>query len=163
VCLQLLAVRARSRQELLTALTRRGADADVAAAVLDRLGSVGLVDDAAFAGQWVEERQRSQGRSRRALRDELARKGVDREVVEQAVAAVDAQDDLAAATRLVTRRQAGLARLEPAVARRRLEAMLARRGFDADTVRAALAAVPGPHNGRGETEPAEWSAADEGL
>ena len=39
----------------------------------------GLVDDEAFARSWVESRQRSRGLARRALAQELRRKGVDDE------------------------------------------------------------------------------------
>ena len=51
LCLRLLTVRARTRSELQEQLTKRGYPGDVSTAVLNRLGEVGLVDDAEFAEQ----------------------------------------------------------------------------------------------------------------
>jgi hypothetical protein len=76
ICLRLLTDRARTRQELASALARKGVPAEAAAEVLDRFGEVGLIDDAAFAGQWVRSRTRHRGLGRRAIAVELRRKGV---------------------------------------------------------------------------------------
>ncbi|MGY2060436.1 regulatory protein RecX, partial [Nocardia gipuzkoensis] len=53
VCLRLLTDRARSRAELANKLADKGFRADVAERVLNRLTEVGLINDAAFAEQWV--------------------------------------------------------------------------------------------------------------
>src|SRR6266542_33079 len=45
-------------------------------AALARLAELGLVDDAAFARFWVENRQACRPRGAGALRDELRRKGI---------------------------------------------------------------------------------------
>ena len=49
------------------ALAKRDVDAEVSEAVLDRLVAAGLIDDAAFAGAWVESRHHGRGLARRAL------------------------------------------------------------------------------------------------
>jgi regulatory protein len=143
VCLNLLTTRARTRSELSGDLTRRGFDDDVIRGVLDRLVEVGLVDDADFAEQWVTSRHRHQGLGRRALADELRRKGVDQETAGVALAEIDRDDEWARAGELVARRMPSMARLETAVAARRLVGMLARKGYAAglahDVVREALA------------------------
>ncbi len=102
---------------------------DVAERVLDRFTEVGLVDDAAFALAWVESRSRSKGLGRRALAHELRGKGVAAAHVEAALEMVDDDSEEDAARELVRRRMRSLTRLEPAVRRRRLEAMLARKGY----------------------------------
>jgi regulatory protein len=143
VCLNLLTTRARTRSELSGDLTRRGFDDDVIRQVLDRLVEVGLVDDADFAEQWVTSRHRHQGLGRRALADELRRKGVDQETAGVALAEIDRDDERTRAGELVARRMPSMARLETAVAARRLVGMLARKGYAAglahDVVREALA------------------------
>lgn len=143
VCLNLLTTRARTRSELSGDLTRRGFDDDVIRGVLDRLVEVGLVDDADFAEQWVTSRHRNQGLGRRALADELRRKGVDQETAGVALAEIDRDDERARASELVARRMPSMARLETAVAARRLVGMLARKGYAGglahDVVRDALA------------------------
>lgn len=142
-CLDMLSTRARSRAELADALTRRGFPADVVETVLDRLVEVRLIDDAAFAEQWVDSRHRHRGLGRRALADELRRKGVDNETAGVALAELGQDDERARARDLVDKRLPSLARFETAVATRRLVGMLARKGYGGglayEVVREAMA------------------------
>jgi regulatory protein len=131
LCLRLLTARARTRAELSAQLVKRGYPDDVRAVVLDRLASVGLIDDAEFAEQWVESRRSSAGKGKRALAAELHTKGVDNDVITTVLAGIDAGAERDRAEQLV---QAKLRRenLDGDQARvaRRLVAMLARRGYD---------------------------------
>ncbi len=81
--------------------------------MLERFTEVGLIDDAAFAAAWVSSRQSGRGLSRRALADELRRKGVDKEVAAVALEAVDPQDEWDAARALVRPQGAGHAPVGP--------------------------------------------------
>ncbi|MEZ0163818.1 regulatory protein RecX [Kineococcus sp. LSe6-4] len=122
----------RTRAQLADKMAAKEVPADVAVEVLDRFEEVGLVDDRAFADGWV--RSRSVGRGRRALAQELRRKGVDDETAAQALEAVDHDTQLEAARDLVERKLRSVRGLERAVAERRLFGMLARRGFPTDVV-----------------------------
>ena len=143
VCLNLLTTRARTRAELAGELERRGFDDEVVSTVLDRLVEVRLLDDAAFAEQWVDSRHRHRGLGRRALSQELRRKGVESETADEAVAGLDADTEREKAGELVRRRLPSLDRVEPPVAARRLVGMLARKGYGAglayEVVRAEMA------------------------
>ncbi|MGY1726539.1 regulatory protein RecX [Geodermatophilus sp. SYSU D01062] len=130
ICLRALTGAARTRQQLADLLERRGVPEEAAAAVLDRFGEVGLIDDAAFARAWVTSRQAGRGLARRALRAELRAKGVDGEDAEQALAQVDEEDERAAARHLVERRLPALRRVDRVTATRRLIGMLARKGYN---------------------------------
>jgi regulatory protein len=129
ICLRLLTVRARTRAELHTALLKRGTDEDVANSVLSRLDEVGLVDDAAFAEQWVRSRHTYQGMSRRALAAELRNKGVDGPLAAEAVEAVDSEAEEAKARELVRKRLRSLHTADDLTRIRRLVGMLARKGY----------------------------------
>lgn len=129
IVLTKLTARARSRQELADALAQRGVPDDVATAVLQRFGEVGLVDDAAFARAWVESRQASRGLSRRALAVELRRKGVDAEIVTDILTSIDDETEYAAATALVTRKLRATRHASPQARWRQLVGVLARRGY----------------------------------
>ena len=129
ILLDQLTGRARSRRELADKLRQRRVPDDVATRLLDRFTEVGLVDDAAFARQWVESRQASRGLAKRALADELRRKGVEAEVVREAVDEVDPADEEAAARALVRKKLPSLRRVDRATATRRLAGMLARKGY----------------------------------
>ncbi|MBF9073797.1 regulatory protein RecX [Streptacidiphilus fuscans] len=129
ICLRQLTGSARTRRQLADALRRKEIPDEVAEEVLDRLEQVGLIDDAAYAEAWVEQRQRHRGLARRALASELRAKGVAGDLVQRAVAQVEPEDEEAAARRLVERKLRSTAGLERQVRLRRLAGMLARRGY----------------------------------
>ena len=130
LCLRLLTARSRTRAELSGQLTKRGYPGDVSARVLDRLAAVGLVDDRDFAEQWVRSRHTRAGKSRRALAAELHTKGVDKEVINTALAGIDAGAERDRAEELVRvkLRRDPLSGDDTRITRR-LVGMLARRGY----------------------------------
>ncbi|XGP78481.1 regulatory protein RecX [Actinokineospora auranticolor] len=125
----MLAARDRTRLELAQALRRKEIPDDVAETVLDKFAAAGLIDDAAFAETWVRSRHAHRGLGRRALATELRRKGVDAEVVAEAVAAVDSDAEADRAAALVRKKLGTMRNLDDQVKIRRLVAMLARRGY----------------------------------
>lgn len=159
-----LEVRPRSEAEVRRRLRDAGYRADLVEGAVERLVTLGYLDDAAFARAWVESRDRAHPRGARALRDELRRKGVAAEDIERALAAREAAStgndeaeldsgrgvgeragsaasDTEAAARLLARRGAPLLR-EPDPRKRRAKAyaLLARSGFDPDVCRDAVGA-----------------------
>ena len=133
IALRQLTVRARTRAELARALARKNVPEEVADSVLDRLTEVGLSDDAVFARDWLAAGGRRQ-KSRRVLLGELAEKGVDRELIDEAAGELEAERDYEVARGFAARKATALAGLEPAVRYRRLAGALARRGFPASVV-----------------------------
>ena len=129
VLLDQLTGQPRSRAELAKKLGAKHVPADIAQRLLDRFEEVGLVDDAAFARDWVESRQSGRGLARRALAVELRRKGVNPAVVDDAVSAVDSEAEEATARELVRRKLRSLARHDQQTVVRRLTGMLARKGY----------------------------------
>ena len=76
ICLNALAVRAKSRGELAAQLKRRGIPLDVANEVLDRLERSKLINDLDFDRAWSKSRLSSKKISKRVLAQELRRKEV---------------------------------------------------------------------------------------
>jgi regulatory protein len=147
ICLNLLTSRARTRQELAQALSRKGVPDDAAGSVLERFDEVGLIDDAAFAGQWVRSRHNNKGLARRAIAMELRRKGVDDEVAGEALAEVDSSSEEIRARELVDRKLRTVPADTPEQRKKaapRLVGMLARKGYSGGiayrVVKEALAA-----------------------
>jgi regulatory protein len=128
ILLDQLAGRARTRSELAAKLAQRHVPDDVAGRLLDRFEEVGLIDDAAFAREWVAQRQEGRGLARRALAQELRRKGIDDEVARDALGVIEESDEVEAARVLVRRKLRSVRGLEPDTAVRRLVGMLARKG-----------------------------------
>ena len=129
ICLGLLAGTPRTRRQLAQALRAREIPEPAIAEVLDRFEEVGLIDDAAFAGAWVESRHHGRGLAGRALARELRTKGVAQGLIDEAVGRLDAQREEATARALVARRLPATRGLPPEKRIRRLVGMLARKGY----------------------------------
>jgi regulatory protein len=153
-----LAVRPRSLAETRRRLRHLGYRHDLVDRALQQLADLGYLDDAAFARAWIESRDRARPRGAVALRRELALKGVDRSVIDEALGeragatasesgtggtAEDQSPDVGAAARLIERRLPALLReTDPRRRRQKAYALLARNGFDPDTCREVAATVP---------------------
>jgi regulatory protein len=136
--LRLVSYRQRSEKELRDRLRRRGTPDAVIDSTLARLKELRLVDDAAFATAWVENRDSFQPRSARLLATELRAKGVSAAVAEASTATVD---EAAAAYRAGIKRARVLAGRTYEEFRRKVGEFLLRRGFDYETSREAVDAL----------------------
>jgi regulatory protein len=125
--LDYLGYRPRSRAEVNTYLKKRGMDEEQIEAVIQRLERAGLLDDAAFAQYWVDNRERFKPRGARALRYELRRKGLGDADIEKALESLDASDS---AYRSASRKAEQLRHMDRQTFSRKLVDYLARRGFD---------------------------------
>ncbi len=123
--LRYLSYRPRSEAELRTRLRRKFDDSTIEQVLL-KLKEQRLMDDAAFAQFWKENRQTFSPRSRRLLKLELRRKGVDLQTVDEALAGLD--DELNA-YRAAQKRARSLSNLDYHSFRQRLGGFLQRRGF----------------------------------
>lgn len=135
--LRLLAVRPRSTAELSRRLRMKGYAPEEVEPVLARMAELGMMDDAAFAGMVARDRVRLRPQGRRRIESELRAKGVDgataRAAVEGALESEDTDEgELARRAAAKWRPRPGE---EPAKARRRLHAFLARRGFGGEVAR----------------------------
>ncbi|MEU8840662.1 recombination regulator RecX [Streptomyces roseus] len=129
ICLRLLTGMPRTRRQLADALEKRGIPEEVSQEVLSRYEEVGLIDDAAFAGAWVESRHRGRGLARRALAQELRTKGVHATLVQEALEQLDPDQEEQTARELVERKLRTTRGLERDKRLRRLAGMLARKGY----------------------------------
>jgi regulatory protein len=139
--LDMLARAPRSVRDLRRRLLLKGeTEADVAAAI-QRLTGAGLLDDAAYARAFVRSKVSSQGFSRRRLQQELAKRGVARDVADAAIIEVlhdDEVDEAANIERAALKKLRTLHGLDEETQRRRLYGYLARRGYDVGDVRAVV-------------------------
>jgi regulatory protein len=130
ILLDQLTGRARTRSELADKLASRNVPDEVAARLLDRFEEVGLVDDAAFAREWVGQRQSGRGLARRALQQELRRKGIEDEVAAEVLDEITDDSEVEAARMLVRAKLRSVRGLDQDKAIRRLVGMLARKGHN---------------------------------
>lgn len=141
--LRYLDARPRSTAELREKLERKEYAAEMIDVALARLTELGLVDDAAFARFWVENRQIIRPRGSQALRDELRRKGVARDVINTTLTDTELVGDQNAQAWTLAR--AAMRKYGSITDRqsfqRRMGGYLQRRGFGFDTVRPILATL----------------------
>jgi len=128
-CLRLLGIKPRTKRQLKSHLLAKGYSEQVAEDVCGQLANQGYIDDLAYARQWVEERLRLKPRSARMLRMELAQKGLEKAIVDEALQAVTPEDELAAARALVEKKLRRCAGRPGPEEEKKLLAMLARKGF----------------------------------
>lgn len=153
--------RSRTVHEVHARLAALGYPPPLVDATVDRLLVLGYLDDAAYAQAWIASRDRSRPRGAVALRQELLRKGVARDVVDTALTRREHRSDpdaaptrhttaavmvgprvmsadLDAAGRLLERRRVRIVRdADARTMRQRAYALLARNGFDPGVCAAA--------------------------
>ena len=125
--LNFLSYRVRTESEIRRNLKKHDTPEGVIDEVIDRLRRNKLVDDLHFANTWVENRSEFQPRGRRALQSELRQKGVDQEMIAEALQNLD-EGELA--YRAAKKNARKYLRFEWPEFRKKLLAFLARRGFN---------------------------------
>lgn len=132
--LRFLEPRPRSTAEVRQHLLKKDVPADVVTRVIEKLTGAGLLDDAAFAKYWVENREEFRPRAGRALRFELKRKGLADTAISDAIGKIDESES---AYRAGLARARRLSTLEYREFRDKLVAFLARRGFSYEVAKRA--------------------------
>ena len=135
--LRLLAMRDHSRAELTRKLAGLG-NAEEIAAVINRMGELGLQSDRRYAESWVRSKAQRFGATR--LKLELGKRGIDSEIIAEVLAEADEGSELERA-RAVWRAKFGVVasdRKEWAKQARFLQG----RGFSGDVIRTLLQEDP---------------------
>jgi len=121
-----LSYRPRSEFEVKERLLRRDFDNNTVEAVIAKLREQGLVDDAAFAQFWKENRDSFSPRSQWLTKLELRQKGVTDDLIDQVTNTIDDDDS---AYRAALSKARSLPKSDYKGFRRRLGEFLKRRGF----------------------------------
>ncbi len=111
------------------------ADPPTAAAVVERLREVGLLDDQRYACRLAKSLTEGKQYPRRRVEQELRRRGIDPLTVQEAVASLDSED-FQLALALIEKKYYN--RVNTAEGRQKVTAALARRGFSYTAIRRAL-------------------------
>jgi regulatory protein len=125
-----LEVRSFARGDLARRLFRKGHPGPAIEAALDRIQSLGLLDDAAYARNYVQTRA-ARGRGPARLTRDLLAMGVERTLIDRALDTEwpEGSDRTTVPLALARKRAAQLSGLPRQTKRRRVVAYLARRGF----------------------------------
>ncbi|MEP6493804.1 MAG: regulatory protein RecX [bacterium] len=142
--LDMLEARARGVNELRRLLLKKGEPAADVDAAIERLQAAGILDDANFARMFARSKALGAGLSKRRLQQELAKRGVTREVSDQAIEAVFVEEgvsDEASIERVARKKLRTLGKVDAPTRERRLYGFLARRGYDSDDISRILRVV----------------------
>ncbi len=136
-----LGSRPRSVREIADYLREKGYGPEAIAGATERLTERGYLDDAAFARWYAENRAQFSPRGPQLLKQELRRKGIAGETIEETLdAQAETTDTDAQALALARPKAESLVRngFAPEVVTRRVAGLLSRRGYGYDSVRTVL-------------------------
>ncbi len=135
--LEYLASRARTEKEVRDRLQGKGFEAHIAEAVVERFLELGYLNDENFAKQYASGRVRNKGHGPRRIQQELRRKGVASEYIQQAIeCTAEEVSPYDVALPIAEKRWARLAKEpNPMKRRKKLQDFLIRRGYTFDTIR----------------------------
>jgi regulatory protein len=141
---RILARRMYTTKEIRDKLAERGYIDEVTQDVIATLERYGYLNDRTYAEEWIRSRMRAKPKGKTALRQELARKGVEKSIIEDALnQTFDESKEADMVLDLARQKARSYSSDDPAVARRKLQSFLLRRGFDFETVRDAIEQVIG--------------------
>ncbi len=129
IALRLLNHSARSAAQLRDGMLARDVSPEVAEQVIDRYREVGLLDDAALSAAIVRTRHHERGKSRRAILQELRRKGFDQDDIDVALEQITDDDERDAARAQAVKRWNQLSGVDREARVRRVVGMLGRKGY----------------------------------
>jgi regulatory protein len=139
--LDLLGARPYTVRNLSRKLAEKGFPPDEREAAVARLTASGLLDDRKFAFEFARQKIVGGGAATRRVRQSLMMKGIPSQVVDEAIAALLADEPVdhdAAIEKLAARKLRSLTGLDEAVQRRRLFGYLSRRGYEIDDVKRVI-------------------------
>lgn len=129
VAMYQLELGSRTRKQIEDRLIKKEIPQDIIDETIERLMEIDLINDEEFAHDFVRIRHESRKQGTGVIRRELSRKGVDRELAEEAVATIDPEDEWENARHLVSKRIHQSRGLDRYKRTQRLVGMLARKGY----------------------------------
>jgi regulatory protein len=141
---RLLASRSRTAHEMRNRLERRGHLVNAIEQVIHELVNEGHINDRKLILDWARYRLQGKPLGRRRLSWEIQRRGIDSELLEEALDEVYGEfDQVALAERALRKRLRVTGSARSKSEPQKLSRYLANLGFDRDTINAALAMILG--------------------
>ncbi|HET7628755.1 MAG TPA: recombination regulator RecX [Bacillales bacterium] len=136
--LRFLSYRMRTEQEIRDYLQKKDVSGEVVDEVVRRLAENRFIDDTEFAKAFVSSRKRTSAKGPKAIKRELAKKGVSEELAERAAHDYAFEEQVEAAARFAEKRARSHRRKSTAETKRLIAQTLAGNGFSREVIEAAL-------------------------
>ncbi len=133
---RLLAIRDRSRRELIERLVKKGFKRDIAEETASQLQEKGYINDSRLTDTLIRFALEQKNYGRYAIAPYLHSKGVDDSTIKNLD--LDKKDYIASARRFVEKKLKTMAAIDADERTKRLSMMLQRRGHDFDTIKEVL-------------------------
>lgn len=136
--LYLLRNRARSKRDMLVKLRDKGYEGDEIDTTVKKLEKIGFLDDQKYAASYSHDKIRIYRRGRHRIALELIQKGIPKELINEAIGAIEPEEELTAAQSLLKSKEQQWRNLTE---RKRFEKsvhLLQRRGFPGTVIREVL-------------------------
>ncbi len=143
--LKLISIRPRSRRELQERLLRRGYRDATIGQVIQDLSEIGLINDAALTEQLISYGLRDKGLGIRGLKEMLYKRGIDRDLIENA--GLEDIDEYPHALKIAEKLKKRSSHIPADRLKRRITGYLQRRGYSYDTIREVLRRIGDPSSG----------------
>ena len=136
--LNFLSYRGRSEQEIRLNLSKHETPEEIISEVLEKLRLASLVDDRAFARNWIENRSQFKPRGKRALAAELYQKGVTQKIIDDELKGLDEEH---LALKCAQARASRYQHLDQKEFKKKMYAYLNRRGFPYQIIKETVAEI----------------------
>ncbi len=125
----LLKFRLRSKREIEERLKIKKFSNETIKSALDYLVSLGFIDDLKFANAWINNRLNFRPRSKSFLKYELVKKGIAKEIIDNALLTIDDEKEYSIAQGIAEKKLSKLKDQPPDKIRKKLFSCLQQRGF----------------------------------
>ena len=143
----LLIRRSYTQKEMTDKLKRKEFSQGAVSSTIEILQRLGYIKDESYAEDWVASRKRLKPKGRKALRDELAKKGIDKTTINRVIAEIDDEEEHEMALTAAKKQAVHYKGLDKKVAKSRLYGFLLRRGFEHRTTGSVVKQVLGDITG----------------
>lgn len=135
-CLRLLSDRPRSEKEIRDYLKKKKAFPSLIEKIVEKLKKLKHLDDLEFAAWWVEQRAEFRPRGKWALRSELFKKGIKRELIDRVLE--EKVDEVLLAKKAAEKKNKVFSKLKGFEFEKKMGAYLNRLGFSWEVVKKVL-------------------------
>jgi len=130
--LRYLAKKDYTKMQLIEKLDRIGYDEETVRAVVTELKTMGYINDRMYAHKYITDRLKLKPKSRKALFLELRQKGLDEEIIGEALEDIEIDDTLLAYR--AAKKRFGKYDISDKQVKRKVYSFLGHRGYDMETI-----------------------------
>ena len=136
--LKFFSYRPRSRKELRDWFRRKEIGEETQKLTVEKLESLGLLNDSEFSRWWIEQREIYHPGGRSLLKMELMKKGIAKEIIDESLSHVTPEDESKVAIEIAKKKMRSLVNSPRLEQKRRLYGILSRRGFRWETIKSVV-------------------------